>query len=642
VADIWYPSCWVRFQLRFEDYIRAPPVLPQPKLPNGDPVDQGGFQTVDLQIVPEQVNLTLSSYRKADEVRITIPYGRLPIDPRMLRQATIQVYMGGIKADEYAKGIGQLYGDSRQVLVPETETGSKPAGGGLSIDEPQTNELFRGFIDDWEITQDGEDRIDISGRDITAIMIDAEMPTGGLSDIPASMPIDQVIRLVIEGDKLAQTVPPDRREDRPRRVDGRRDSKRLAFELAQLDNRIARVTAQLVELGPRGGAELARLQAQRAKVIAKLASASSVSAAVDAVPILAARYGLPSMRGVEVVNATGEPLPTIGQVKGATWRDSAGKAKRAKAGGSGEQISYWDFITDLCVGVGLICYVRTPVQAEGALGSLPPAQIVIDRPKTYYREAKQETREFVYGRNIDRLSVSRSYNGRDVPTGVVVNAIEAKTGQHISARFPPLPDNNRPSANPVGLGDRAEYMTINLDDRIPGDKAVETLQRKAQTVFEQVARGEIKVTVETRSLSAYPSTEGTGVPDLFQLRAGDPVAIAVVPSLPVGAKDGTNPVVTTAGNFWKAPTPERIAFYVDVLGMSPVVAAQLARSSASELLQSTFYTREVGIDFNAQTGFRFTVEAVNYVDARYDDILAEDLQATARANLPVFRGGAAP
>jgi hypothetical protein len=624
----------VRLQVRFENYIKSPPILPQPRLPNGDPIDQGGFQTIDIKIVPESCSVTLNSYRKADEARITIPYGRLPIDPRLLRQVGVQVFMGTLTPEDFGRSIGPLYGDSQQILLPEVGEASVPLPGGLTLTETVSNEIFRGFIDDWEIAQDGDDRISLSGRDLTSILIDAEMPSAGLAGIPRSAPIDEVIRAVVAGDESAQFVPPDIREDRPRRLDGRRDIRRLQFRIAQLTSAITKTQVQAAA-GQQGlEATLARYQLQLQQAQQAAVGATVAAATVDAAPVIAARYGLPAMRGIKVTNATGSPLPTLGDLKGASWFDSSGNAKRAKSGGGKDRISYWDFVTDLCVGVGLICYLRTPTNPDGSLGGLPPAEIVIDLPRTYYKEADAEIRTFTYGRNVDSITIQRSYNGRNVPTGIAVTAIEARTGQHISARYPPVAapgteTTNRPSVNPAGLGDSAEYQTILLDDRIPGSNAQAILEQKAESLFQQISRGEMVVQVKTTSLNALPSGDGTSLPDMFQLRAGDPVGIQILPSLPEGADDGPNVMVTQAGNFWRQSTQERILYLVQVLGIDPLIASQVAIASSSDLLQKVFYVREVGIDFTAQDGFSFNIEAINYLDARWDTTLATtDLTGT--------------
>lgn len=607
-GDVYYPQCWVRLQIRFEDYIQLPQPVVTPAIPNTDPVDYG-FQLIDEKIIPKQATVTLNSYRNADEATVTIPYGKLPLDPRWIRAATLQVYMGTLEPSEFGEGIGPIYGESQITLIDETPN--------LIIEGTETNEIFRGYVDDWEISQDGDDTIQITARDVSAILIDAEMPTNGLAGIPKLLPLDQVVQQIIVGDAAAQGVPPDRQEERPRRLDSRRDVRRLQIRLDYVTQRISKATAALAQ-EPTNTAlanELARLQTKQAEILSALAVSGSVAAAGDAIPILAQRYGLPSLRGLKVVNNTGEPLPTLAAVKGPTYFDSKGNAKKARSGGSSEKISYWDFITDLCVGAGYICYFRTPTDAAG-LGQLPPAELVIDLPKTYYPQAGGEIRTFLYGYNVDSLNVKRQFTGKNIPTGVAVSAIEAATGQTITSRFPPVEQMNRPSASAAGIGDRTEYKTILLKDRIPGSiggsTAQQTLDRIAESIYQQLSRGEFIVTIETTTLAALGSNIGTGQADMFQLRAGDPIEVQITASDPTGQQ----PNVTQAGNFVALGLLERGRKLVEQFGLTPVAAALAATASESELQQEIFYTREVGVNFDSESGFAFTIEAINYVEAR--------------------------
>jgi len=611
-GDVYYPQCWVRFQIRFEDYIQLPQPVATPAIPNTDPVDYG-FQLVDEKIIPKQASVTLNSYRNADEATVVIPYGKLPLDPRWIRAATIQIFMGTLDASDFSDGIGPIYGESQITLIDETPN--------LVVEGViETNEIFRGRVDDWEISQDGDDTITVTARDISAVLIDAEMPSSGLSGIPKLLPNDAVIRQIIVGDPQAQTLPPDRVEERPRRLDSRRDVRRLQIRLDYVTQRITKTTAALAQepLNTALANELGRLQVKQAQILAALATSGSVAAAGDAIPILSQRYGLPSLRGLKVVNKTGEPLPALQSVKAPTYFDSKGTAKKARSGGSGDKISYWDFITDIVVGAGYICYFRTPTEAAGAgaLGQLPPAELVIDLPRTYYPQAGGEIRTFIYGYNVDSLAVKRQFTGQNVPTGIAVSAIEHSTGQVITSRFPPIEQVNRPSANGTGLGDRTEYKTISLKDRIPasigGATAQQTLDRIAESLYEQLSRGEFIVNIETTTLAAFGSNVGTGQADMLQLRAGDPIEIQISASDPTGSQ----PNVTQAGNFTALGLLERGRKLVEDFGLSPVAAALAATASESELQQEVFYTREVGVDFDAEAGFSFSIEAINYVDAR--------------------------
>ena len=110
-GDVYYPSCWVLLRIRFEDYEAVPPPQFTPPIPDTDPVDYG-FQLIEKEIVPITCNVTLNSYRNADEARVTLPMGQLPIDPRTIRAATIQIFMGSVKPETWAENMGPLYGES--------------------------------------------------------------------------------------------------------------------------------------------------------------------------------------------------------------------------------------------------------------------------------------------------------------------------------------------------------------------------------------------------------------------------------------------------------------------------------------------------------------------------------------------------
>ena len=614
----WYPSCWVRLKIRFEDYEKESPPDLTPEIPSTDPVDYG-FRQIEKELIPTQCNVTRNSYRNADEVRVTLPYAQLPLDPRTIRAASIEVYQGSVEPQVWGDSVGPLYGESRTARVGEVQvlaTGADADGDEFTLFDPNlSNEVFRGYVDDWEIIQDGDDAVSITARDLTALLIDAEMPTQGLVGIPKDLPLDQVVKLIIAGDPTAQVVPPPNAFTYPQRIDSKRDVRRLRNRLAYVTQKLqAAQAAAVTDPTPPLVRELQRLTAKQTDILARLATAESVAAAADAIPIVAQRYGLPAFRGLRVVNATERFLPTLGEIKPPTYFDSAGGPKKARSGGSSDQISYWDFVTDLVVSAGYICYFRTPTEAPDG-GSSAPAELVIDEPRTYYPEANREVRSFIYGYNVDSLSINRSFTGKAVPTGIAVSAIEAKTGFPISVRFPENPLVNRPGANQLQLGDTAEYRSVLLDDRIPGDNARETLLRVAESLYQQFARGEFLVEIETTTLGAFRrNLEPGGEADMFQLQAGDPISIEVLPSIP----DPVNgqPFFTQAGDFQALGVEEKARRLVEAFGFSREAAAAAALSADSNLIQDLFYVKEVAINFDYQSGFAFTIQAINYVSAR--------------------------
>ena len=627
MADIYYPQCWVRLVVRFENFIQVdekPQLIPSSP---GDPVDIG-VKIIDQKILPTNCSVTLNSYRNADECRITMPFGKLPIDPRWLRSASVQVFMGTLSPEEFAGGIGPIYGESEITLIDETPD--------LILDgvTTVTNEVFRGIVDDWDISQDGNDSVSISCRDMSSVLIDLEMPLGGISGIPKEMRIDEVIREILIGEETAKDSIPSDLSKRPRYVDARRDSRRLRARIAATQRALDRLEAEyaknpsekLQKEGVKLAEKLSKLQSAQVK-------ATAVAAEADSTPILNQRYGCRAMRGLVVRNATGEPLPKLSEVKGTTYFDSKGNASKSRSGGSNDQISYWDFITDLCVGSGLICYFATSVVANGPVAGLPSSELVIDRPKTYYKPVglgrDASTPTFAYGRNVDTLKIKRSFTGKNVPTGIVVSAIDAKTGDSISTRYPVTPIVNRPMPDSTGVGDFSEYKSILLKDRIPtlgGLTSLNILENMAASIYEQMSRGEFIVNIETTSLTAWIQSPGdienlgngvglevvTNEVDMLQVRAGDPIRVLIIPSVPT-TEDGQ---VTQAGNFTALGPAEKRKQLEEVYQFSEEAAALAAVASESPQIQELFYVRQMGIDFDAGSGFKFAIEAINYLDVR--------------------------
>lgn len=199
---IFYPSCKVRIQVRFEDFIPAPPP-PSSGVPSpagaeafgpGLPEQLGQFQAIGIDIVPFSCSVELNSYRIADTAKCTFALADLPFDPRIIRAATLQIFGGTFAPKEFADAMA---GNEVLMLPDAVPEGRAEAG--------QSNELFRGFVDDWEMTLDGagRDTISISARDTTGPLLDEEIPEQFLQDLP-DLPLDVLIQLLLTGDGVPQ------------------------------------------------------------------------------------------------------------------------------------------------------------------------------------------------------------------------------------------------------------------------------------------------------------------------------------------------------------------------------------------------------------------------------------------------------
>jgi hypothetical protein len=557
---VHHASCKVRLQIRLEDFV--PEVLtpetfdpfaalgPEAFGP-GIYADVVGLRndTICVDLIPYTATVELNSYRLADTAKCTIPFQRLPFDPRIIRSATLQVFGGTFTTSEFSAAMAP---DAPGLLLPDVVPEFRPDAG-------TSNELFRGFVDVWKlkIPTNGNMLIDIEARDTTGPLLDAELPANALRDIPMNMRLDQVIQLLLTGDGAPTK-------------------------------------------------ELSR------------------------------RFGLPGFRGITVVNEAGDgelvlDLPTVAEIRPPQWLSSAKTTKKGRKGGgsaNGPKVTYWDAITDLCVSAGYIVYMRagtTPIDVPGLGAVLPAAEIVISNPRTYYAQDREtgeslldtdKTRCFIYGLNAEDLEIERKLTGTKTPT-IEVLTYNTDNGQRMRARFPPVPVNNAPA---VGSGQREEVKQFLLDE-IGGPRAQERLLAAAKSIYEQLGRGEMQVTVTTKSLASRLSNfDDSMVADLFQLRAGETIRIEVDRK---SFGDGVVPPFTL---FTTASAPERIQGMV-AMGVPIVVAARVALAMDSPHLQTEFRCTQNTLNFDHLAGWDATVRGVNYLDIRSDVAAIEEALA---------------
>jgi hypothetical protein len=203
MPPVFYPTCKVRLQVRLESFV--PEVLvPQTFDPFLGPEAFGeglaseiqalAGETFVLDLVPYNAFVELNNYRLADSATLDVPFARLPLDPRIIRAMTVQVFGGTFDPSEFAAGMAP---NGPGLLLPDVvpvESGRPTAG--------VSNELFRGFADvvKTTLTSDGKSAVRIEARDSTGPLLDAELPPNALRDIPMDTPLDVVIQMLLTGD----------------------------------------------------------------------------------------------------------------------------------------------------------------------------------------------------------------------------------------------------------------------------------------------------------------------------------------------------------------------------------------------------------------------------------------------------------
>lgn len=203
----FYPGVKVRLKVRFEDFeIDAPPEGFRATSPgeieafgsgslDGDDPTNPYIRTYDIE--PYEFQVELNGPREADTASVSFPRAKMPFDPQIIRSATLQVFAGVFSSQEWAEAM-QIPG-SKGLRIPDLVPPGRPFAG-------QSTEIFRGFVDDWDVKLGAQSVIQLKARDSTGFFMDAEVPENPLKGIPKDMPIDQVIVGMLTGDGLPVSI----------------------------------------------------------------------------------------------------------------------------------------------------------------------------------------------------------------------------------------------------------------------------------------------------------------------------------------------------------------------------------------------------------------------------------------------------
>ena len=361
----------------------------------------------------------------------------------------------------------------------------------------------------------------------------------------------------------------------------------------------------------------------------------------DGIPVKDAsrRFGLPGARGTIIVNDTGEPLPTLGDIHPPEAFDSTGGARKSRSAGSKKKAKFWDIITDLCKSAGLWCFIRPgrkPVTTLDGRSVIPGAELVITTPRTFYAAADAQSsdspgvRRFIDGDNIDEYDVEKNFTGDMQPTTIELRAYDPTIRKTRFARYPKKATANRPGTKKGG--DREE-VTVKVVAPMSGADVVKTMCRMAVGLYEHQARQGLEVNItSSTTLSALPESPyrlsdgsvNTDIADMFFMRPGDPFEIDAA------APDPKNSLASSRLLFSNLTTQRRTEKLIEA-NFPDALAAKLARSADSPFVPRFF--RVVGLNWHwsypdngggEDGGWSWELKGKSYSDTRNaPDVLTE-------------------
>jgi len=310
------------------------------------------------------------------------------------------------------------------------------------------------------------------------------------------------------------------------------------------------------------------------------------------------------------------PIEAMGTAPSGNARRRGRRGARAQRGRrGGEQMTAWDHITDVCRGLGFIPMV------DGF-------DVVITEARTLF--SSSNARRMVYGRNLTDLSFSRRLQGAKVPT-IEVRSYDPVIGRTRWARYPvrsgerdsgvfgvdnppaPLRANEVP---PSGSNPEESVRVMQVSG--VSDPAV--LARVARNAFEQIGRQEIEGSLSTDDVHSYG--QPVEFADLLNARAGDPVEVLIVSSVPPELADRGE--TNTTLSQLQAMTRARRRDYLMARGWPERLASRFAALQEANEFQTVFRTQDVRLTWDRDSGVRVQIGFVNYVVVREEPAAAPD------------------
>jgi hypothetical protein len=149
-----------------------------------------------LNRIPKSCNVELPGYRQAGQFSLSLDFQDLPVDPRAVRSAAVEIHLGAISPSDFARGVttADRYGARSSILKTRTAAGAV---------NPDTL-LMVGIVDDWSVdTNDKGSIVSMKGRDLRGYMIDTPCslnPTvveAFFTNISTESPIDEVVQSIL-------------------------------------------------------------------------------------------------------------------------------------------------------------------------------------------------------------------------------------------------------------------------------------------------------------------------------------------------------------------------------------------------------------------------------------------------------------
>jgi hypothetical protein len=215
---VYYPSALVNFTLRFDEALTS---VFGPNAQSSDDLSDKpntatvaatkaanvpsiiGGQSDNLSFVvgriPQTMNVELTGYRQAWRFDMTFEYQDLPIDPRLIRAASVRIHLDAVESSEFAAGMRQRISPNNFQQIGNRTNTTGSARRRSMLDPTDDNTVLVGIVDDACSELSGSmSTIRITGRDLRGILLDSKVTNLRLmANLDLTKSIDKVIKQIL-------------------------------------------------------------------------------------------------------------------------------------------------------------------------------------------------------------------------------------------------------------------------------------------------------------------------------------------------------------------------------------------------------------------------------------------------------------
>lgn len=596
--SVYYPSCTVHLRVRFDEAFRVDetkeprspssmigsvsstsrsrnefvtaPETERPLVTNPEVVVQNGVNKTRgrlnsiLNRVPLSCSVELPSYRAAGTFKLEIEYADLPIDPRLVRSASAEIYMGVVDPLDFATGMVSVEPDGSRRSILQTV--------GPANQRIEKYLMMVAQVDTWHVTHSASgSRVAMEGRDMRSILIDTEIDVRAFKDIKLDRDIVNVVQDIKNLHPFGQSI-------------------QVFYDKEDFTDSDGKVTLPKVVASPFN------------KVRQQVASGNNISKPAGGEKLnfwdLITKYCfltgcVPFFRADRlIIRRSVDLYQQMDQDREGTTARTPFAGGRQRETEDGEKF-----------GVRRVVYGRDVAEHsfERKLTGIktPIVEVVGQNLSSKDRGDKTFRVRWPEKDTAASSSADSTKKGKDKVVAKVGSA--KKTSISVS-------------------GTESETETIRIP--VSGITDKEQLLGIAKAVYEEIARGEMGGSIKTKSLASFGTgpdpTSGNRDPDLIRLRPGDAVEILV---------DTRNiqsqaPNVSSYTDSVRRTFEEEVAALQERLGSSglaPDMARVIVAQSRGGILQLQTFFRvgNASFEWAKDSGISISFDFQNYVEARH-------------------------